>query len=303
MLSENGLSLERLRNFALVVEAGSICAVTEGDPARQSLISRQIRELETFFATELTRRKGRGLEITDAGRELARQICLQFQSLHDFKQTQATVPLEVRLATGNSVLECLVIPMLAREPATTGLYRWSYRVMRTREVVEGLLDHSLDFGLIRRNVVSRPLKYLHLRRIGYALYVPGEWPVQEVPALLETCPWAVTAGGEFRRHLDSAARLAGITLRPSHTCTSFTQAAQLVSTGLAAAMLPRIVSTTLPASTRELPLPWLEEHTRTLGLVWHPRNLEVRPALDPVRCLLYKGLLHSDSAKVYEEND
>lgn len=52
----------------------NIAGVAEGDPSRQSLISRQIGELEAFFGTELARRKGKGLELTDAGLELARQV-------------------------------------------------------------------------------------------------------------------------------------------------------------------------------------------------------------------------------------
>lgn len=58
LFSRSGFSMERLASFCAVADAGSIARVADKDPTRQSLISRQIRELETFFGVELVRRKG-----------------------------------------------------------------------------------------------------------------------------------------------------------------------------------------------------------------------------------------------------
>jgi len=74
LLSESGLSLERLAGFLAVADAGSIAGVAPGDPSRPPLLSRQIKDLEAFFGAKLTRRVGRGLELTDAGREKIRQV-------------------------------------------------------------------------------------------------------------------------------------------------------------------------------------------------------------------------------------
>src|SRR6476619_7642842 len=74
LLSEGGLSLDRLKNFCAMAEAGGIARVAGGDPAKQSLYSRQLRELEQFFGAEVTRRKGKGIEFTEQGLELARQV-------------------------------------------------------------------------------------------------------------------------------------------------------------------------------------------------------------------------------------
>ena len=57
LFSEHGLSLERLRTLQLVSEAGSIAAAARGDTTRQSQYSRQLKELEQFFGTTLTRRQ------------------------------------------------------------------------------------------------------------------------------------------------------------------------------------------------------------------------------------------------------
>ena len=53
LFAERGLSLDRLKTLIEVAKAGSIAAAARGDSARQSLYSRQIKELEEFFGVEL----------------------------------------------------------------------------------------------------------------------------------------------------------------------------------------------------------------------------------------------------------
>src|SRR5437660_3252770 len=70
LLQEGGLSFDRLQSFCLVAQAGGVTKAAKGDPAKQSLFSRQIKELEEFFGTELIRRKGRGVTLSEAGERL-----------------------------------------------------------------------------------------------------------------------------------------------------------------------------------------------------------------------------------------
>ena len=141
LLSRRGLSFERLRNFAAVAESGSISRIADGDPVRQSLISRQIGELEDFFGVELTRRRGKGIEPTEAGIVLARQIRLYLQGLEDFQTTSADQPLEYRFAAGNSVIEWMLIPRLTDlQKSVPGLLINLFDA-RSRDVVQGLVDH------------------------------------------------------------------------------------------------------------------------------------------------------------------
>ena len=65
MLSKGGLSLDRLNNFCRIAEAGGITKAAGSDPGKQSLYSRQIKELETFFGVELKVRRGKGIVLTD----------------------------------------------------------------------------------------------------------------------------------------------------------------------------------------------------------------------------------------------
>lgn len=100
--------MERLGNFCSVADAGSIVGAAKGDPVRQSLISRQIRELESFFGVELVRRRGRGLELTEAGRELAAVGRENFKGLADYAARCRGAAWTARIVASNSVITWLL---------------------------------------------------------------------------------------------------------------------------------------------------------------------------------------------------
>lgn len=274
LFSIGGLSIDRLKNFVEVAEKGAIARVADGDPSRQSLISRQIGELEAFFGTELTRRKGKGIELTEAGQELARQARLQFQGLADFKASCSGLPVEFRIAAGNSVLEWLLAPAMAKISRTAPDSTFSLLDYRTGEAVRGLLEHTIDFGIIRKSAVVQPLKFRSLGRFGYALFVPK---VMAVRATAKDFPLAISMGGDFFDSLQRAAAKAGKTPNIVFRCTSFTQAAQLVRSGACGAILPRIAAPSLAHDASVRDLPWLKSVTRDLGIAWHRRLMDIRP--------------------------
>lgn len=286
LLSVGGLSLDRLKNFVEVAEKGAIARVADGDPSRQSLISRQISELEAFFGTELTRRKGKGLELTEAGRELARQARLQFQGLADFKASCSGKPVEFRIASGNSVLEWLVAPDMRQIAASVPGSTFALLDWRTGDVVRGLLDHTVDFGIIRKSALVKPLKFLPIGRISYKLFVPKtmEGTGKTSPSL----PLAISVGGEFLQAIERAN--SGLLPNIRYRCTSFTQAAQLVRSGVAAAILPHTATASLSGQAVVKSLPWIKDISRDLGLAWHQRLIDVRPQADKLLGALEKFL-------------
>lgn len=289
LLSVGGLSLERLRNFCLVAERGGIARAAEGDPARQSLISRQIRELETFFGAELTRRKGKGIELTEAGRELARQARAQFQALGDFRASCAGLPVEFKIAAGNSILEWLVIPHLA--DAMTGV-ALSFLTMRTADIIRSLVDHTADFGIVRKSAVVAPLKFRPLCIIGYSLFVPSKLAKRFPKDPSSELPLAITVGGEFASRFEEAAARAGKAPRIAYRCASFTQVAHLVRSGACAAVLPEIAAPWLKGAASRLAVPWLRGYRREIGVAWHQRLLEIRPRAEAVLAMLLEATAH-----------
>src|SRR2546428_10036760 len=95
LLQETGLSLDRLQSFCLVAEAGGVTKAAKGDPARQSLFSRQVKELEEFFGTELVRRKGRGIALTAARQRLHLLAREQLLALSDLQKASLGTTLEL----------------------------------------------------------------------------------------------------------------------------------------------------------------------------------------------------------------
>src|SRR5437870_2183319 len=94
LLQKGGISLDRLQSFCLVAQAGGVTKAAKGDPAKQSLFSRQIKELEEFFGTELIRRKGRGISLTESGERLNMIARECFASLIDFQSECKGRPVE-----------------------------------------------------------------------------------------------------------------------------------------------------------------------------------------------------------------
>lgn len=285
LLSVGGLSLDRLRNFCLVAEAGGLTRASGGDLARLSLYSRQIKELETFFGCELKRRAGKGIALTDAGRELARLARAHLLGLDDFKRTVRAQPQRISIAAGNSVLEWLLLPRLvelrARLPETV----FEFHSRQTSDIAANLRDLTLDLGILREDAVAAPLKARHLITVRYALFVPAALArgltAANLEARLPGLPLATSLGGQFRENLEASARKARSSLRISISCASFTQAARAVRAGACAAVLPSIASADFDSKTvREFPIPFLKRHTRQLCLAWNPRLAEVRAILD-----------------------
>lgn len=287
LLAVGGLSLDRLRNFCLIAEAGGLTRASGGDLARLSLYSRQIKELETFFGVELKRRAGKGIVITDAGRELARLARAHLIGLDDFKRTVRAQPQRISIAAGNSVVEWLLLPHLANLRARLPKTALEFHNERTQTIIEKLRDLTLDLGIVRANSVAAPLKFKPLVEVRSALFVPAKLATGVTTANLGTrlaaIPLATSLGGDFRENLESLASKARWPLRITVSCSSFTQAARAVASGACAAVLPQMAARDFdPAEVREFPLPFLKSYVRKLCLAWNPRLAEVRTLIPNV---------------------
>jgi DNA-binding transcriptional LysR family regulator len=96
------------------------------------------------------RRKLRSLGLAQRRQWLARQVRAYLQSLADFKKACAGQPVEFRIASGNSIVEWLVVPNLAKVTGAGGpSARIAFQNMCTADAVKGLKEHSIDFGILR----------------------------------------------------------------------------------------------------------------------------------------------------------
>ncbi len=282
LFERRGLSLDRLRSFALIAEAGGLSAAAGGDPTRMSLFSKQVRELESFFGVALTFRQGRKVRLTEAGRQLAQLAHAHLSGLEDFQQTCKDVPHTLRVGSANSLIEWLVMRQAARLRRALPNTVFELRDGRTKELVDQVIDMTLDLALVREDAVVRPLKFKRLFMLSYSLFVPKRLagPIREgnLKAAMAGLPLATSMGGQYREELTTGAAKANWPLRIELSCTSFTHAAQAVKTGTFAAAMPSLANVAFgPGEVVQFALPFMKSYARPICVAWNPRLSDVRP--------------------------
>ena len=286
LFEKKGLSLERLRTLAEVDEAGNISAAAPGDESRQSLISRQLTELERFFHTELKRKSGKSIRLTPAGKELAKLARQHLQLLEQFRRATDRQPNEVTMGAGDSLLQWLVLPRLRQVRDVLRGSVLELQDLQNLAAYQALQDHVIDFGLLRADLVERgSLAGKSLGKFGYGLFIPDRlcsrdkkvneaWLLQELPL--------ATQGGNtlFQRQLAEVARAKNWKLNVNLFCESFPQAAQVLASGQMAVILPDLARLGIASdSVWVYPMKSLDELRREVYLAWHPHRLETRPHL------------------------
>jgi LysR family nitrogen assimilation transcriptional regulator len=300
VLSREGLSLERLNSFRAVADAGSIAKAAEQTSSRsaearavrQSLISRQIRELEERFRVELVRRSGRGLVVTDAGRKLAALIRDSFRGLADFEAECRAQSVQYSVTAPNSLIQWLILrrwPIVSKSlPGICWTLFHDQSDDLSRKVQEGVCD----FGLAWHETVGEGLEKADLGTVRWVLVIPevlGVGSVGKAREAFRHLPLAMPIGGKLHSALEQWAGGSGPGLNISLGCTSYMQAFQAVCAGTHAAVLPDIALVDLHGiayRTHALPP---REATRRICLIWTRRMEATRPSASKVLACLKKA--------------
>ena len=287
ILSKSGFSLDRLAGFCAVAGAGSIVGAARGDAVRQSLLSRQIRELEEFFGTELVRRQGRGLVLTAAGEELAALGRSQITALGDFAASCQNAPIRVSVAASESLLQWLILPRLPalRKAAPSAVFVMHHE--DNSAIAARVQEGIHDFGLVRRKVDRGEAGAAELGVLQEILIAPRALLPRPDLTLIEaltTLPMAIPLAGTLRSAVDAYLNRQS---KPPHAgmrlaleCTSYLHASAALKSGDCAAILPGLA---LPEFPEQLYCHWslaplkLERHP--VSLIWNQRNAAVRPIL------------------------
>lgn len=285
LLEQGGLSMERLQSFCLVADSGGITKAARGNPARQSLFSRQIKELEEFFGTELVRRKGRGVVLTPAGKKLNVVARECFASLWDFKAECKGLPVEIVFGAGESVIRWMIMPKLGEVQKHLPNTTFKFLNLPTNEIVRRLSDGVIDFGVVRKDAVVRPLRATALGIMNYSLFLPaganGVADNRRIDVLNGLGLATLEGDGDFRQALSAIARKHRIRLNIQLECSSFPLVASALELGSMAAILPSIADVELQrAGIKKSGADPLKSFGREICLAWNPRLLRIRSALD-----------------------
>lgn len=287
LFSQRGLSLDRLRGFLEMAEAGSIAKAAPGDPVRQSQISRQIRELEEFFGTELTRRRGKSLVLTPSGGRLARLVRDQLQGLDDFRSEAASRPKSFLIGSATSTLEWLVTPALPAIATTLGGARLRTASFRSHALVGAVREGTVDFAVVRRDAIEGASKK-NVQPIvspSFHLCVPRRLLGKGAsaadladPVIWRSLPFAAGSdGGQLDQAIRAAMEKAGAGFEPAFECGSMLQVCRLVARESCAAILPNLALSGLdPRRIFMMPFAPLAHYGRSLVLHWNPRQTAMR---------------------------
>lgn len=241
----SGLSLDRLRTFLRVVEAGNLTKAARGDQTKQSQFSRQIKELENFFGVALTRRVGRQIEITDEGHRLALVVRRQFRELDDFREAMAGRSVSVRFGTQGSIIDWLLVPRLGDISKALGNAMIEMEQLRTLDVVRAVADGRLDFGIVREDALPAETKRWRLGSVGYALFAANAfWKgCATAEDVIGKAPVAdLLPGGQFPTRWQEWLTKEKLRPRVLARVSSFTDLARAVQAGHAAAVLPEMAA-------------------------------------------------------------
>jgi DNA-binding transcriptional LysR family regulator len=263
LLDRKGLSLDRLRAFLQVAEAGGIARAAPGEPVRQSQLSRQLGELEAALSVALFSRVRRRLLLTPAGERLLRVVRELSRGLEDLRAPDE--PVQVTLAAGDSVLQWLVLPQLG---AFSAPVRIRLLALSAAEVVSALEEQAVDLGILRASEPTHELRRAVIGRVEYALFTPKRAP---------SAPLAVaTAEPRLRRALGSLGA-------PGLECETFPQVAVALESGQFRGVLPVMARHGLRGSFEVTHLPALDALATNLVLAWRPRLDQVRPEVGAFR--------------------
>ncbi len=295
LLHEGGLSLDRLQSFCLVAQAHGITKAAQGDPVRQSMFSRQIKELEEFFGSELIRRTGRGIVLTDTGARLDTIARECFDSLLDFKRHCKDLPIEVAIGAGESVIQWLLLQRLDQIRERLPKVRLKFLNLPSEEMVKRLVEGLIDLAIVRKDAIVRPLRAKSVGVMRYALFLPdgrgASYVGKDAMKILNGLPLATLEGeGRFRSALAAGAVKQGIKLNIQVECSSFTDATRALAKAGLAAILPAIAAEDLEATgASQVEVPFLKSLDREMCLATNPRRLSMRPALEQVTTVLHQA--------------
>jgi len=147
-------NLKALRYFVAVVDAGSFTAAANAIAIAQPALTRQIRELEEDFGTQLLLRLPRGVRMTAAGVTL-------YESAQRILGEADRVSKNIRAGLGDTPSVSLGVPPTLGRVLLPGLFESCLQLtgtqpMRAREAFTPALLEWLERGVVDMAIVTNP---------------------------------------------------------------------------------------------------------------------------------------------------
>ncbi|MEI6148926.1 MAG: LysR family transcriptional regulator [bacterium] len=295
VLFQKGVSMNRLQTLVRVADKGSISAAAgQDDLARQSQFSHQLKDLEISFGRKLTERRGRTLRLTPAGNRLATLMREHLLALSRFADEVNDEAFTVRIGAGESTLNWLLTPNLAKVDSPSLRVRWCFSTLHAEDIHERLLDQRLDFGIVRGLQTAR-LKLEKLGTLENRLFIPlalMPGPPSSALEAIASLPLALLEdGSRTRRDIENACLRESLKPHLLYECNTATQLASVIANNLAAGPLPELARAQFDRKkVFDIGLGGILKKDAPLCLVWNPRTLAMSSSLETLRQSLTKVL-------------
>ena len=295
-LFQKGVSMNRLQTLVRVADKGSIAAAAgQTDLARQSQFSHQLKDLETCFGRKLTERKGRTLRLTPAGTRLATLMREHLLALSRFADEAHDEAFTVRIAAGESTLNWLLTPNLAKVDSESPPIRWRFSTLHAEDIKERLLDQRLDFGIVRGIRETARLKQEELGTLENRLFIPvtlmPEPPSSALEAITRLPLALLEEGSQTRGDIENACLRHNRKPDLRYECNTAIQLASVIANNLAAGPLPELARAQFdPGKVFDIGLGGILGKDSPLCLVWNPRTLALSSSFETLRQRLTRVL-------------
>jgi len=293
------MELRHLRYFAAVAETCHFGRAAERLHMAQPALSQAIRQLEAELETPLFVRTTRQVRLTPAGdffrRETTRILAAVDDSVRGVRRIADGRQGLVRIAFTGSAAQSQ-LPRMARivKREQPGLALEIHADLLTPAQVDGLMDGSLDLGVLRPPMISEGLRLRTIESEPLILAVASDHRLAVEPAIsmtdLRTEPFVLFSGtsSAVNEAVLRSCREVGFAPRREHEAAGISVMLPLVAAGLGIALVP--------ASVRAAPLAGVvfrnvtDAATVDLALAWradesNPAVLAVLEALFAVDAL------------------
>jgi len=277
LFSRRGLSLDRLRTLCAVAEHGGISKAAAGDPIKQSQFSRQLGELGQFFEVELTRRRGKGIELTLSGKELAALSREILGALGDFRQGLVGGVTTIRIGAGESLIQWILLPHIKRLQAELPTVLFSMRNLRGAEIISQLGESLLDFGLVAEDKLPVGIEATKLGILKYQIFVAARtkaaFGIKDWRSALALPLVGLEGEGRLMQKVKRAAEMQELCAKPIVLCSSLPGAAVALKQLDGFAILPEVAR---QDDLVAIEAPFLREFDRSICFAWNPKRLNIR---------------------------
>ena len=150
------MDIKQMIYFKTIVEEGTISKAAQVLHMAQPPLSTQLKQLEDELGVQLLKRGHRKVELTQAGKLFYKRslqiLTLSEMTLHEMKETQNEI-IRIGITSSNSGLIEKIQDYLIRNKLL------SFRIHEgtTYEMIDLLLAHNIDVGLVRTPFDKRPV--------------------------------------------------------------------------------------------------------------------------------------------------